>query len=367
MDQKTAKKRLDAVRQQCKQSKVQAMIVMSVENVRYLSGFTGHDSWLLILPDKAILITDSRYTEQARGECVGCKVFERKGALTAAAADSIAGAKGIRAVAIEDSAAISMLGVVKKAIKRKIVPVRGFVEKLRVIKTEDEIRAIEKAAKIAWLALRQTLPLLKAGMTEMELCAALEFNMKMLGAVPGFDTIICFGPNASRNHHQPGQRKLKTNDTILIDFGCKYDGYICDITRCFVFGKPTPYYRKVYEAVAAAQQTAIDMIKPGVCLADVDAACRKVLADAKVAVYGHGTGHGLGLLVHEDPRIAVTSKKEVFEAGQIITVEPGSYVSGKIGVRLEDDVLVTEKGHRVISRNKGLCFEPAEMPVLKNK
>ncbi len=367
MDQKTAKKRLDAVRQQCKQSKVQAMIVMSVENVRYLSGFTGHDSWLLILPDKAILITDSRYTEQARGECVGCKVFERKGALTTAAADFIAGAKGVRAVAIEDSAAISMLGVVKKAIKRKIVPVRGFVEKLRVIKTEDEIRAIEKAAKIVWLALRQTLPLLKAGMTEMELCAALEFNMKMLGAVPGFDTIICFGPNASRNHHQPGQRKLKTNDTILIDFGCKYDGYICDITRCFVFGKPTPYYRKVYEAVAAAQQTAIDMIKPGVCLADVDAACRKVLADAKVAVYGHGTGHGLGLLVHEDPRIAGTAKKEVFEAGQIITVEPGSYVSGKIGVRLEDDVLVTEKGHRVISRTKGLCFEPAEMPVLKNK
>ncbi len=367
MDQKTAKTRIDAVRRQCKQSKVQAMIVMSVENVRYLSGFTGHDSWLLILPDKAILITDSRYTEQARGECVGCKVFERKGALTAAAADFIAQAKGIRAVAIEDSAAISMLGVVKKAIKRKIVPVRGFVEKLRAIKTEDEIRAIEKASRIAWLALRQTLPLLKAGMTEAELCAALEFNMKMLGAVPGFDTIICFGPNASRNHHQPGKRKLKTNDTILIDFGCKYDGYICDITRCFVFGKPSPYYRKVYDAVAAAQQTAIDMIKPGVCLADVDAACRKVLADAKVAVYGHGTGHGLGLLVHEDPRIAGTAKKEFFEAGQIITVEPGSYVSGKIGVRLEDDVLVTEKGYRVISRNKGICFEPAEMPVLKNK
>jgi Xaa-Pro aminopeptidase len=362
-----AKKRIEAVRRQLKKQKLHAMIVISVENVRYLTGFTGHDSWVLVLPDKAILITDSRFTEQARDECAGCKIFERKGALTKAVADFVQQSKRVRGVGIEDECTVAILHAVKKAVKRKIVPTGGIVEQLRAIKAAEEVKAIETAAKIAWQALRQTLPLLKVGMTEIEMTAALEFHIKQLGAVPGFDTIICFGPNASRNHHQPGKRRLRKNDTILIDFGCKYNGYVSDITRCFVFGKPAPYYKKVYDAVKEAQQTAIDMIKPGVCMADVDAACRKVLAKRKVAVYGHGTGHGLGLQVHESPRISVLAKKDFFQPGHVITVEPGSYVSGKIGVRIEDDVLVTEKGHRILSRNKGICFDPAEMPILKNK
>jgi Xaa-Pro aminopeptidase len=257
--------------------------------------------------------------------------------------------------------------VVKKVVKAKIVPVKGIVENLRTIKTSEEVRLIEKSAKIAWQALRMTLSLMKAGMTEMEMTAALEFHMKQLGATPGFDTIVCFGANASRNHHQPGKRRLRKNDTILIDFGCRYNGYTSDITRCFVYGKPTAYYKKVYEAVRDAQQTAIDMIKPGVCMADVDAACRKVLAKRKVAIYGHSTGHGLGLQVHENPRISATAKKDFFEVGHVITVEPGSYISGKIGVRIEDDVLVTERGHKILSRNKGVCVDPAELPILKSK
>ena len=367
MDFMTAKKRIKAVRKQFKQHKIQVFIVMSVDNVRYLTGFTGHDSWVLILPKQTILITDSRYTEQAKGECAGCRIFERKGALTKAVADFVTKTGHIRAVGIEDECSIAILNAVKKAVKRKIVPLKSIIENLRSIKTKEEIRLIEQSAKIAWLALRRTLPLMKAGMTEMELTAALEFHMKQLGAVPGFDTIICFGPNASRNHHQPGKRKLRKNDTILIDFGCRYKGYVSDITRCFVVGKPGAYYKKVYEAVRDAQKTAIEMIKPGVCMADVDAACRKVLAKRKVAVYGHGTGHGLGLQVHENPRISATAKKDFFEVGQVITIEPGSYISGKIGVRIEDDVLVTEKGYKILSRNKGVCVDPVMMPVLKSK
>jgi Xaa-Pro aminopeptidase len=367
MDIKTAKKRIEAVRGQFKQNKIQAFIVVSVENVRYLTGFTGHDSWVLVLPKQTILITDSRYTEQAKGQCAGCKIFERKGSLTKAVAEFVAKAGRIRAVGIEDECSVAVFNVVKKVLKPKIVPVKNVVETLRTIKTKEEIKLIEKSAGIAWQALRRILPLMKAGMTEMEMTAALEFHMKQLGAVPGFDTIICFGANASRNHHQPGKRKLRKNDTILIDFGCNYNGYVSDITRCFVIGKPTAYYTQVYEAVRDAQKAAIDMIKPGVCMADVDAACRKVLVKRKVAVYGHGTGHGLGLQVHENPRISATARKDLFEVGQVITVEPGSYISGKIGVRIEDDVLVTEKGHKILSRNKGLCVDPAEMPVLKSK
>jgi Xaa-Pro aminopeptidase len=367
MDLKTAKKRIHAVRGQFRQNKIQAFIVVSVENVQYLTGFTGHDSWVLVLPKQTVLITDSRYTEQAREECAGCKIVERKGALAKAVAEFIAKAGRVRTIGIEDECSVAIFNAARKVLKPRVVAVKNIVETLRMIKTYEEVKCIEKAAAIAWQALRRTLPLMKAGMTEMELTAALEFHIKQLGAVPGFDTIVCFGANASRNHHQPGKRRLRRNDTILIDFGCKYKGYVSDITRCFVFGKPTAYYAQVYDAVRDAQQAAIDMIKPGVCMADVDAACRKVLVKRKVAVYGHGTGHGLGLQVHENPRISATAKSELFQAGQVVTVEPGSYISSKIGVRIEDDVLVTERGHKILSRNKGICVDPATMPVLKNR
>jgi Xaa-Pro aminopeptidase len=367
MDLATAKKRLQTLRKQLRWRQLHAVILVSVNNIRYLTGFTGDDSWLLVLPNKAVLITDSRYTEQAREECRGCAVFERKGGLAAAAAEFIAKARGIRKIGLEDSAPISILSTVKKAVKRTIIPAGGLVEPQRAIKTAEEVKAIETASKLAWTALRRTLPLAKTGMTEAELAAALDFNMKMLGGVPGFDTIVCFGANASRNHHQPGGRKLKQNDTILIDFGCKYDGYTCDITRCFVVGKPAPKYRKAYEAVAAAQKAAIDMIRPGVCMADVDTACRKVLAKAGVAVYGHGTGHGIGLEVHEAPRVSGLAKKETFEPGQVITIEPGSYQAGKLGIRLEDDILVTEKGCKILTCIKGLWFNPQAMPIIKSK
>lgn len=367
MDLTTAKKRLQMLRKQLKLRQLHAAILVSADNIRYLTGFTGHDSWLLVLPAKAVLITDSRYTEQARGECRGCAVFERKGGLAAATMEFIAKYKGIRKIGLEDSAPISILKTIKTTIKRTIVPTGGLVEPQRAIKTAEEVNAIETAAKLAWTALRRTLPLAKTGMTEAELAAALDFNMKMLGGTAGFDTIVCFGANASRNHHQPGGRKLKQNDTILIDFGCKYEGYTCDITRCFVVGKPAPHYRKAYQAVAAAQKAAIEMVRPGVCMADVDAACRKVLTKAKVAVYGHGTGHGIGLEVHEAPRVSGLAKKEIFKPGQVVTIEPGSYESGKLGIRLEDDISVTEKGYKVLTRIKGLWFDPQEMPVVKNR
>jgi Xaa-Pro aminopeptidase len=367
MEIAVAKKRLQMLRKQLAWRQLQAMIIVSVDNIRYLTGFTGHDSWLVILPEKPVLITDSRYTEQARGECKRCTVFERKGGLAAAAMEFIAKFKGIRKVGLEDSAPISTLKTVEKTIKRTIVPTGGLIEPLRAIKNDKEIEAIETAAKIAWTALRQTLPLAKAGMTEAELAAALDFNMKMLGGIPGFDTIVCFGANASRNHHQPGEQKLQKNDTILIDFGCKYDGYTCDITRCIVVGKATPEYRKTYEAVAAAQKAAIEMVKPGACMANVDSECREILIKAKVPVYGHGTGHGIGLQVHEAPRVSGLAKKETFEPGQVVTIEPGSYKAGKLGIRLEDDIAVTEDGCKVLTCIKGLWFDPQEMPVIKNK
>lgn len=358
--------RIQELRNLLSRNKLQSLLILSAENVRYLTGFTGHDSWLLVLPAGVVLITDSRYTEQARSECVGCKIIERKGSIIAAAADCIAKFPRQRKVGIENSCSIALYGAIKKIIKKQIIPFNNLVESLTEIKDKQEIANIRKAAGIAWKALKETLSLANTGIKEYELAAALDFNMKMLGAVPGFDTIIAFGPNASRNHHQPGSRRLKKNDTILIDFGCKFNGYTCDITRCFAVGKPGTYFQKAYETVAKAQQTAIAMVAPGIKMADVDAACRKVIADNKLPVYGHGTGHGLGLHVHESPRISALSKDEVFESGQIITIEPGIYLPGKFGIRIEDDVLVTQTGHKILSQMDIDAIIPSKLPILKN-
>ena len=177
----------------------------------------------------------------------------------------------------------------------------------------------------------------------------LDFQIRKLGATNSFETIVAFGPNASRPHHQPSGKKLKQKDTVLIDFGAKYKGYCSDITRCFVIGRPTTFYKKVYDVVEQAQAAAIKIIKAGVKINDVDAAARKVIKDNDLPVYGHGTGHGLGLEIHESPFLKVGAKG-MLKAGQIITIEPGIYIRRQLGVRIEDDVLVTEDGSRILTR-----------------
>jgi len=189
---------------------------------------------------------------------------------------------------------------------------------------------------------------MKSGVTESELAGRLDFEIRKLGARNSFDTIVAFGPNASRPHHQPSKRKLKKRDTVLIDVGARYKGYCSDITRSLAAGKPTRLFERAYDAVQQAQTAAIKMMKAGAEIQQVDAAAREVIGKHDLPVYGHGTGHGLGLEVHELP---VVSDKGVgkLKAGQIITIEPGVYIPGKSGVRIEDDVLVTKSGCRILS------------------
>ncbi|TFG48165.1 MAG: M24 family metallopeptidase [Candidatus Brocadiia bacterium] len=176
----------------------------------------------------------------------------------------------------------------------------------------------------------------------------MEFNIRKAGAAISFDTIVAFGPNASRPHHQPGSRKLSKTDTVLIDFGVKYKNYCCDITRCFTLGRPDTLYLKAYEAVKLAHDTAIKMLKANVDINKVDAVARKIIADAGLPVYGHGTGHGLGLEVHEAPAVSAQAHGKL-KAGQIITIEPGVYIPGKLGIRIEDDVLITKTGSQILT------------------
>lgn len=327
-----------------------AFLVTKVENVTYLTGFLGDDSWALITPKKTYLITDSRFTEQAQSECQGCVIIQRKDSLAKEAAEILKKYKTVKTIALESTITAGTLKAVRKAFKLKTKILSGVVENVRRIKDEIETATIIKAAVIANKALAVTKRKIKTGMTESELTGILEMNMRKLGAKTGFDTIIAFGPNGSRCHHQPGNRKLRKNDSILIDFGAQINGYTCDITRTFTVGKASRLFEKMYKIVAQSQQSAIEKIKAGAKLKDVDKAARDVMRSYGLTPYGHGTGHGIGLEVHEEPRFS-DKVKGLLKTGDVVTVEPGIYLPGKLGIRIEDDVLVTKTGYKILSRS----------------
>jgi Xaa-Pro aminopeptidase len=257
--------------------------------------------------------------------------------------------KSAKTVAVEKSISLAAFGALKKNIKGRLKAVANIIEPLRLSKDSSEIAAIRTAAGIAAQALSQSRRYIKQGITENELAGMLNFQIRKLGGRSSFDTIVAFGRNASRPHHQPGSKKLRKNDCLLIDFGVRYKNYCCDLTRCFVVGRATAFYKKVYRAVQEAQAAAIKMIKPGAKISEVDAAARQVISKYDLPVYGHGTGHGLGLEVHEEPIISADSKGKL-QAGMVFTIEPGVYIPGKLGVRIEDDIGVTKTGCRVLTR-----------------
>ncbi|MFH1614683.1 MAG: Xaa-Pro peptidase family protein [Planctomycetota bacterium] len=348
MSEKIIKERLRKLRSKLKQSNTTAFIITNSANVGYMTGFHGEDSWVLVTPRKSCLITDSRYTEQAEEEAVGCKVVERRGPIFLTAGRIITGLKGIKSVAIEDSTTVAQFKTVRNTLKVKLITTSGIVESLRLTKHPAEITAVKKAIAIAIKAFKMTIPLLKPGITENETASRLDLYIHRLGATSSFPAIVAFGANASRAHHFPGSRKLKPNDTVLIDWGVRYKNYCSDMTRCLVLNSARAFYRKVYEAVFQAQQAAIKAVRAGVKIEAVDKAAKDVLRGYDLPLYGHGTGHGLGLDVHEQPIVAHSGKGRL-QSGQIITIEPGVYIPGRLGIRIEDDVLVTKDGGKILS------------------
>jgi len=349
MNKEIIRKRVRAIRRELGKRNVDCLIVTKPANVTYTTGFLGDDSWAAITRGKVYLLTDSRYTEQAREECPDCIIVERTGLMPEAVGKLVKKLKSVQTITVEKSLSLAAFGALKKHVKVRIKSVADVIEKFRGSKDPVEIKTIESAASISTKALEKTLRYIKPGVTESELAGMLDFQIRKLGGTNSFETIVAFGPNASRPHHQPGVKKLKQKDTVLIDFGAKYKGYCSDITRCFVIGRPTAFYKKVYDVVEQAQAAAIEMIKAGVKMNDVDAAAREVIDKSDLPVYGHGTGHGLGLEIHESPFLKVGAKG-ILKAGQVITIEPGIYIPGKLGVRIEDDVLVTEGGCRILTR-----------------
>jgi Xaa-Pro aminopeptidase len=350
MDKEQIARRLKVVRRVLDKKKIRCLVITKPANVTYVTGFLGDDSWAVVAGGRVYLLTDSRYTEQAEKECPSCKIIDRAGPMADAVAKLVKRLKSVRAVTVEESASLADFEQLRTAVKARLRTAANVIETIRSVKDAGEIAAIQAAASISARALQQTLPYIRPGVTESELAGRLDFQIRQLGARNSFETIVAFGPNASRPHHQPGKRKLRGTDSVLIDFGARYDGYCSDITRCFVVGGMTAFYRKVYDVVEQAQATAIKMIKPGVKITQVDAAARQVIAKSDLPVYGHGTGHGFGLEVHESPFLKADAKGTL-KAGQVITIEPGIYMPGKLGVRIEDNILVTETGHKILTRN----------------
>jgi len=349
MNRDVLRKRIRAIRRGLDKKKIRCLLVTKPANVTYLTGFLGEDSWAVVAGGRVYLLTDSRYTEQAQKECPSSKIIERAGLMAEAVAELVEKLKSVRTVAVEDTTSLAGFEQLKKNVKARFRTVAGIIETARSIKDESEIATIRAAAAVSTKALAQTLPQIKPGVTESELAGMLDFQIRKLGASNSFETIMAFGPNGSRPHHQPGKRKLREKDAVLIDFGAKYKGYCSDITRCFVIGGMAAFYKKVYGVVEQAQAAAIKTIRAGVKIKQVDAAAREVIDKAGLPVYGHGTGHGFGLEIHESPFLKPDGKGKL-KAGQVITIEPGIYIPGKLGVRIEDDILVTETGYKILTR-----------------
>ena len=350
MSKEVIRRRIKAIRRRMSKKRINCLIVTRPANVTYVTGFLGEDSWAVLTSSRVWLVTDSRYTEQAQKECPSCKIIDRAGPMADAVAELMKKLKSVRTVTVEESTSVAEFEQLKKTVKGRLRTAEDVVESARMIKDETEIATIKAAASVSTRALRQTLAHIKPGVSESELAGMLDFQIRKLGARNSFETIVAFGPNASRPHHQPGTRKLKKKDTVLIDFGARYKGYCSDITRCFVVGEATAFYMRVFDAVEQAQAAAIKTIRADAKLTDVDSAARQAIAEADLPVYGHGTGHGFGLEIHESPFLKADAKGKL-EAGQIITIEPGIYIPGKLGVRIEDDVLVTETGHKTLTRS----------------
>lgn len=348
MNKETIQTRIKKIRSAMRRQKIDALVVTNRANVTYLTAFSGEDSWAIITPHQVYLLTDSRYTTQAHKECLLCKIIQRKGPITKTVEKTLSRSKSIKTIGAENTITVALFDKLKKLFPSAIRKTNNLIESVRMYKDPGEVAAIRIAAKIAQTALENIIDNIKPGLTETQLAALLDLQIRWLGSYPSFETIVAFGSNAARPHHRPGSRKLKKNDTILIDFGATHKGYRSDLTRCFAVGKVSRFYAKVYKALWHGQQAAIEAIHPGVDASSVDRAAKNVLKKYNLPLYGHGTGHGLGLEVHEAP--IVSPSKNILESGQIITIEPGVYLPGKFGIRIEDDILITKTGANLLSK-----------------
>ncbi|MBK5219515.1 MAG: aminopeptidase P family protein [Thermoleophilia bacterium] len=323
------------------------MLVTDLTNVRYLTGFTGTNGACVCGPGIRFFFTDFRYTERAAAEVEGWEPITVQGDWLAAIAERLEGRVGIE----DDHLPVRTLEKLRGKLAEGVEPVAAgsSVEGLRRVKDEGELAAIAEASKLAdevWLwSVERGL----AGRSERDVARAAEARIRELGGDPSFPAIVAAGPNGALPHAEPGEREIGRGELVVFDLGAQLDGYCSDGTRTYATGDPGEEGRGVYEVVLQAQLAALEAVKAGVTGEDVDAVARKIIDEAgHCERFGHGLGHGVGLEVHEGPRLSPKSD-DLLAPNEVVTVEPGIYLPGKLGVRIEDFVVVAEDGYRNLS------------------
>lgn len=354
--------RADRVRARLDSVGVDGLAITDLTNVRWLTGFTGSNGAVALLPDRLVLVTDGRYRDRAADELaaagveaeivIGFTQAEQHEAFVSAFA-------GLGRVGAE-AASLTHAKWQRLANDLQLVAADGQIEDERRVKDAGEIARITAACRAADAALAEVAPLLGDGLTEADVRTELEYRMRCHGADgPSYDTIVASGPNhAARPHHQPSRRTIVEGDTVVIDVGAMVDGYHSDMTRSYVIGEPTAAQRELYEVLLEIQLAGLSAVRSGVATRDVDAVCRSM---ATQGGYGdwflHSTGHGVGLLIHEEPYESPVSESHL-RVGDVVTVEPGLYRVGFGGFRIEDLIEVTETGCRILTES------PKDTPCL---
>ena len=331
--------------------KADALLVSSPANVRYLTGYAGSNGLALVTPSETHFFTDPRYALEA-SQSITCKLHIAKGPLSEAVAGLVK-RKKLKKIGFEPAwLNLEQHQKLKDLLPlgASLLPIPGIVETLRMTKSPAEIDQIRKSVRVNSEAYARTLRRVRLGMRERDIAAELDYQMRLHGAEkPAFDTIVAAGARTALPHAQPTSQRLEENDLLLIDMGACLDGYMSDMTRMAFLGLPTKRVRTLYGAVLEAQLAGIEAVRPGVTAARVDASAREVLKKHGLdRQFVHSTGHGLGLEIHEGPRIGKKDKTKL-QAGMVITIEPGAYIDRFGGVRIEDTVLVTANGCEVLT------------------
>lgn len=341
---------------------VPGVLVSDIVNVGWMTGFSGSSGIVLATPDAARFLTDSRYTIQAGEEISVMPSYSFASPMSQT--DFVAQharEMGIERLGFEaENLTYSSFETWRDAMPGiEFVPLKNFVSPLRMVKTDDEVAKIRHACGISDAAFAHVKRLIQPGVTELDIAIELDFFMRRQGAGVAFETIVVSGNRSARPHGRASDKKLEKGDFVTMDFGARYQGYHSDMTRTIVVGEATDRHREVYGQVLKAQLAALEMMRPGVRARDVDARAREVFDEIGLAKYfGHGLGHGLGRLVHDTGRLA-SSSDDVLEPGQVWTVEPGVYIEGFGGVRIEDDVVVTQDGIEILNHTpKDLLILP---------
>ncbi len=343
--------RIKKIRRGLKSLKIEALLVSNPSNIFYLSGFRGDDSFLLVTIEGNYIITDFRFEQDALKRASGFNVIAGPGNIYKKIA-SLLEKLSLKRIGFESAhLKVMQKDILTGLIRARLLPVPGIIENLRAIKYPDEIKAIRTSACITKKVLKRIIKEIKNGRTERDIAGQIDFLLRKEGAdKSSFDTIVASGENSSMPHARPQNRKITRGDAVVLDFGATCDNYSSDLTRTLFVGKISKHLSLLYNIVATAQKRAINRVGPGVKISDIDMAARGYITKKGFKEYfGHATGHSVGIDVHELPSINSKNHAKLKE-GMVFTIEPGIYIAGIGGVRIEDMVLVNKKGCEVLTR-----------------